>query len=149
MSYLIPDAIADVKLSEGFRSEIYNCPAGFPTWGYGSRVDLGITEEEASAILEIKMLNMWNQIVSAKPWAEILPLEVRQALQNLVYNVGPTGCLGFRRMWAALETQMWGAAAAEVMDSTYARQVGDRAKRVANLIGGCDPDFEPLTLVYG
>ena len=54
--------------------------------------------------------------------------------QGAIINAGFMGVatlLGFRRMIDALDRGDWQAASVELLDSDYARQVGQRAQRLA------------------
>ena len=58
--------------------------------------------------------------------------EARQrALVNLMFNLGPDRFAGFKKLIAAVRAGDWSEAAAHCLDSKYAQQVGDRAKRIA------------------
>lgn len=58
----------------------------------------------------------------------------RAALLDLRFNVGATRFRGFERMIAALENGNFVAAAIEMFDSKWARQVGERAQDDSNLL---------------
>ena len=49
----------------------------------------------------------------------------------MAFNLGVGGLLAFTKMFAALQERDWDRAAAEMLDSRWARQVGDRAVRLA------------------
>ncbi|MCV6587566.1 MAG: hypothetical protein OIF57_00865 [Marinobacterium sp.] len=52
-------------------------------------------------------------------------------LANMAYNLGVPRLKGFRKMWRALEQGDYKLAAAEMLDSRWARQVGKRATELA------------------
>jgi lysozyme len=52
----------------------------------------------------------------------------------MAYNMGVKGLLKFTDMLTALYEHRYDDAAAAALDSVWARQVGDRATRIANLI---------------
>ena len=47
-------------------------------------------------------------------------------LINMAYNLGVEGLYEFKDMWAAIEAGNFDLAAAEMLDSLWAEQVGDR-----------------------
>jgi lysozyme len=56
------------------------------------------------------------------------------ALLDLAHNLGIKGLFGFRRMKDAICCGAWDAAAEELLDSTYAKQVPARAARNAEML---------------
>lgn len=117
---------------EGLRLRPYICPAGALTIGIGRNLsDKGITEAEAMAMLE-------TDIAGARVDVEFLLdkfgierwklSQARQdALANMAFNIGRASLAGFKRMFTAILAEDFDVAAAEMLDSKYARDVGDRA----------------------
>jgi lysozyme len=64
------------------------------------------------------------------------PADVKNALRLMVYQLGPAGLFSFRRMLAALEARDRVTAAEEALESTWAEQTPERARRVAMQIRG-------------
>jgi lysozyme len=58
----------------------------------------------------------------------------KQALSNFVFNVGINTAMTFKNSMALLQAGQYSKAADAMMDSKWARQVGDRAKRVTAMI---------------
>jgi lysozyme len=56
---------------------------------------------------------------------------VQEVLANMCFNLGLTGLLGFRQTLALLQAGRYGEAAAEMLRSAWAGQVGARAERLA------------------
>jgi len=52
---------------------------------------------------------------------------------NMAFNMQGK-LLGFRKFLAAAQRGDWNGAATEMLDSLWARQVGDRAKRLASMM---------------
>lgn len=85
-----------IKISEGFQPKRYNCPAGYPTIGYGTRIfrsidtelwDSIITEETATSLLldAVKGIEEFIDGVVDVPLTE----NQRGALVDFIYNLGP------------------------------------------------------------
>ena len=61
MRHITQEGMELIKQFESFQSQIYICPAGYPTIGYGhmvkaqerERFTVGITESDASALLQV------------------------------------------------------------------------------------------------
>ena len=59
----------------------------------------------------------------------------RQAIVlNMGYQLGVTGLFNFKRMWIAFDEGDYVKAAKEALDSRWAKQTPERAKRVAMVI---------------
>ena len=65
-----------------------------------------------------------------------LSQERQEVLFSLSYQLGTTGLLNFKRMWAAIEAHDFATAAAELLDSKYATQTPNRANKNAKILGG-------------
>lgn len=81
-----------IKVSEGFRSKMYLCPAGIPTIGYGHVLRKGedsgeITEIQAEYLLQNDVAEVEDKINNLVS----VPLTQNQfdALISFTYNVGP------------------------------------------------------------
>jgi lysozyme len=53
---------------------------------------------------------------------------------NIFFNLGATRFRGFKNAIAAMNTENYDAAAVEFMDSRWARQVGNRALELTDII---------------
>lgn len=129
MERLKEDLIAD----EGLRLTPYQCPAGKTTIGVGRNLDdVGITEAEAMALLDNDIVRVKAQLTKALPWLQ--GDNVQRALGNMTFQMGLGGVLKFKKMLAALQVKDYTAARREALDSAWARQTPQRAKRVTDLI---------------
>ena len=125
--------IADLKRDEGFRAKPYRDSEGLLTIGYGTLIEAGISEAEAELLLVHRLEQMIAELVAIHPIAHF-PEAVQRALCNMAYNLGVVRLSEFRRMWRALEDGYLERAADEALDSKWARQVGSRSERIAELI---------------
>ena len=121
-----------IKLHEGFELYPYKCPAGKLTIGYGRNIeDNGISEEEAELMLANDIQRCVLELKRVLPWYDGLD-DVRQAvLIDMCYNLGISRLLKFKRFLSALEQDYYDLAAREMLDSLWAKQVGQRAERLA------------------
>lgn len=125
----------DLKRDEGIRLKPYYDTTGNLTIGIGRNLtDNGITEQEAEYLLN----NDINKTLSLLEnnldfWNNLSPRRKR-ALTNMAFNLGTTRFLGFKRMIKALRDGDYKKAAAEALDSKWSKQVGLRAKRIADMI---------------
>lgn len=117
---------------EGLRLKPYRCSAGRLTIGVGRNLeDRGITEAEALMLLDNDTSAFWGQLAAALPWIMQAPEAVQEVLVNMCFNLGLAGLLGFRQTLAHLEAGRHAEAAAEMLRSRWAGQVGARAERLA------------------
>ncbi len=128
------DIYADIKRDEGFCAKPYNDSEGLLTIGYGTLIKDGISEAEAELLLKHRFEKVFDELMARRPTVRDLPVPVIRAMANMAYNLGVPRLMGFKRMWAALEASDYETAAAEALDSQWARQVGARAGRIADLI---------------
>lgn len=123
-----------LKFDEGFRSKVYKCTAGYNTIGYGFNLDLNhFPEPIASALLKYCIDKTKAELIPFS-WYNMQPSGIKDALVNMGFNLGIPKLLKFKNMIKALEQKDYKAAADHALDSLWARQVGDRAQRIATII---------------
>jgi lysozyme len=127
-----------LRKHEGFRSTVYTCtPAGKFTIGIGRCIDIsvagaGITQDEAEYLLR-QDINRFTAMTRGLIVTFDSLDEVRQeTLVELCFNMGPSNLGKFSKMLAAIDVKDWDTAAAELLDSRYAAQVGQRAITLAD-----------------
>jgi GH24 family phage-related lysozyme (muramidase) len=59
-----------------------------------------------------------------------LPEEAQRIIANMMFNMGRTRLSKFKGMKRGVDARNWDAAAAEMVDSAWYRQVPNRAKRL-------------------
>lgn len=117
---------------EGLRLKPYRCTAGRLTIGVGRNLDdRGITESEALVLLDNDIKDCWGRLAVALPWVLGAPEPVQEVLLNMCFNLGLAGLLGFRQTLAHVQAGRYAEAAAGMLRSKWAGQVGARAERLA------------------
>lgn len=126
--------LEQLERHEGLRLKPYQDTVGKTTIGFGRNLDdRGISEDEAGFMLD-------NDIDLVEEELERMPLylsldPIRQVvLANMAFNMGMPTLLTFSRMLGALAEKDWDRAAAEMMNSKWARQVGSRADELSELM---------------
>lgn len=120
---------------EGIRKSAYQDSMGYWTIGAGRLIDArknaGLSIDEIFYLLRNDIDRTYQALVNYS-WFKSL-CDVRQGvLIELAFNVGVNGLLGFKRMIAALEPLNPALAAKEMLDSAWAKQVGEaRSKDMA------------------
>ena len=134
-----PDEIAQLRSDEGFRGQPYNDTLGFATIGYGTRLPL--TPEEAEWLMMRRWDIMRMQLRAAYRQEtgeslDHLPTNAVRALDNMVYQLGPSKVMAFKKMVAALVKRDFAEAAAQMKDSRWHDQTPNRCERAAALMRG-------------
>lgn len=128
-----------IKKHEGLRLKPYRCTAGKLTIGYGRNLeDNGITEEEAHFLLMNDLKKSWDECCKAFSWISKMDKIRQGVIVELCFNMGLGRLKGFKKMLAACERGDYETASVEMLDSLWARQVGQRAKTLANIMKGTD-----------
>lgn len=124
--------IADLMVDEGFRGRSYRDAVGVLTIGYGRNLEANpLTTDEAQYLLEHDVDRAIRVVRQSLPWTARLDAVRQSVLVNMAFNLGMVKLLGFRRMLEAAKSGDFETAADEMLDSTWAQQVGHRAQRLA------------------
>jgi len=118
---------------EGLKLKPYKCTSDKLTIGVGRNLEArGITEEEALLMLDNDIVYFEEQLRRRfQNFRDITPC--RQAvLVNMAFNLGVNGLLKFKNMLIALINEDFDEAAAQLLNSRYAEQVGKRAHELAD-----------------
>lgn len=129
-----PELIAALKQDEGLRLTAYKDTVGVFTIGYGhAHVAPGTVwtqaQAEAALIEDVKEHNA--KLLKALPWVANLDPVRRRVLQNMAFNLGVDGLLGFKNTLEAVRTGRYNQAASGMLNSLWAKQVKGRAVRLA------------------
>jgi GH24 family phage-related lysozyme (muramidase) len=138
---------ASIRRDEGYSAVVYDDATGLPikkgsvvqgnpTMFNGLRVDQPVPRAAGDLAMQLVTEGNWAALLFIHPWLQTQPDDVQGALQNMAYNLGAEGVAGFQMMLAALQRGDREAAALNCLDSFWAKQVGARAERVADLIRG-------------
>ena len=119
---------------EGLKLKPYKCTADKLTIGVGRNVeDRGISEATAMQMLDEDINICLAELNATINNFERLPEPVQMTLVDLCFNLGLKRLLAFKKtlkyIQEGLITGNYTKAAVELLDSAYARQVPNRAKR--------------------
>lgn len=127
---------SDLSTDEGKRSKVYNDSMGIPTVGIGCNLrDNGLCEAAIYAQFLHDVATAEAEVAKVVPKYNSLSDNRRAALINMAFNLGHR-LGGFQKFLAAVNAGNWHTASHEMIDSTWAKQVGERAVRLSNLIIG-------------
>ena len=117
---------------EGTELKLYKCSENFWTIGTGRNLQVnGISQDEADLMLD-------NDIKGAERGAKSLVSDfnglsdnVKIVLVSMVFQMGKRGVSNFKNMLQAIEIGAFDVAAIEMLNSRWAKQTPNRAKRLA------------------
>ncbi len=120
-----------LKKDEGFKGSPYLDSLGKMTIGYGTL--LPIDEIEAELLLIHRLNLVQSELEIRIDFFESLPENIKIALTNMAYQLGVRGVLNFKNMLNALKNGDYQLAYEEALNSKWAKQTPNRAKRTAGL----------------
>lgn len=116
-----------LRIHEGLVLKPYTCTAGKLTIGIGHNLDNGITAKQAYLLLEEDIAICQKELDRYFPGWDSHDDARQNVLIEMCFNMGAPRLTGFKKMWAALANHDYKTAAAEMLDSQWAKQVGQRA----------------------
>lgn len=120
---------------EGMRSRPYLDTTGNLTIGVGRNLTAnGISDKEAAEMLWNDIEKALDAANNAFSWIKTLDKTRKNVIYSMVFNMGIGGVRSFKKMISALENEDWGLAAAEMLDSKWAKQVGSRAIELSEMM---------------
>jgi len=130
------DIVEKVKSEEGFEADMYTCPGGYLTIGYGINLESTPIPKYIAELWLKHELERREEALLALPWYQGLNDDRRVAIQDMAYNLGFSGLMKFKRMISAIYQKNYRLAATEMLNSKYARDVPNRANRNAEIMRG-------------
>lgn len=123
---------ADLTVDEGRRARIYLCTAGKVTGGVGRNLtDRAFSDDEIDLMLKNDIKGVERDLDRRLPWWRQMSEARQNVLANMCFNLGIDRLLGFVNTLALMKAARYDAAAAEMINSKWAKQVGARAIRLA------------------
>ena len=131
----------ELEVDEGVKYEIYNDHLGYPTFGIGHLVlddDPESGQQTGTIVSKDRVAEAFDHDVETVisdcerlyPEFDELPEEVQLIIANMMFNMGRPRLSKFKGMKAGVDSQDWKAAADEMIDSAWYRQVPNRAGRL-------------------
>ena len=138
--------LKSVKEHEGFRSKVYLDTLGKRTVGYGHLCVEDHWEDdkeyEWGYLEEILIKDLREAIAGADELIEQhnckdLKGQAKEVVVEMIFQLGKTGVSKFKKMWEALSEYNYIGASFEMLDSKWANQTPNRAKKMAALMKEC------------
>ena len=127
----------EVKLHEGFRDVVYKDSLGKRTIGYGHLCVEDHWEDdkkyEKEYLDEIFNKDFDNAHHNALTLIENRPINdvAKEVIIEMVFQLGIGGVSKFKNMWKALDSEDYGEASFQMLDSLWAKQTPARAGKLA------------------
>lgn len=134
-----------LKIDEGVKYEVYDDHLGYKTFGIGHLVKT--TDEEYGApcgtpVSVDRVNSVFDEDVETyiaeaeKVFGNLqeMPQEAQQVIVNMCFNMGAPRLSQFKKFIKAIHDEDWKTASVEMLDSRWAKQVGDRANRLSDRI---------------
>jgi lysozyme len=146
---------SQISKHEGIEPSVYKDTLKHPTIGIGFNLDdksnqqklakLGINLNELlsgkelsqTQIKQLYNLSLTTAYADAKKFLPNLqshPVEVQKAIIDMSFNLGINKLMQFKKLRNALATKNYKLAAAEMLNSNWASQVGRRAQTLASMV---------------
>jgi len=126
-----------LKRHEGVKSKAYKCPAGYWTIGVGRNIDsdggLGLSDEEVDFLLDNDIIRCIKEL-QVFPWFNSLNEARQHAIIDICFNLGLPRLMLFQKANLAMSASNFDLAADEYYDSKWAKQVGNRAIEICEMI---------------
>lgn len=121
-------------LHEGLKLKPYRCTAGKLTIGVGRNLeDKGLTEDEALFLLANDIREISKQL-EQYGWYRGLDAIRQKVIVDMAFNLGVYGLLSFKDTIQALNCYDYDMAAKEMENSRWYRQVGERGRRLVEMM---------------
>jgi len=125
----------EIKKEEGFRMETYYCTEGHLTGGYGHKMLEGEEVPKDKAGWDKLFERDFARAVTGADDLLMICPDIDETARNIVvemvYQMGAYGVSKFKGMLKALQDGDYKQASVEMLDSKWAKQTPNRAKRMA------------------
>lgn len=126
---------AQLRRDEGTVPYAFRDSEGYWTIGTGRLIDRrkggGLSTDEIDYLLSNDIDKHYDELVAALPWAEHLDEARLAALLNMAFQMGVPNLLGFKQTLAAVRDGRYDHAEQLALQSLWAKQTPERARRVA------------------
>ena len=133
----------EIEYDEGNVQKIYLDHLGLPTFGighlvresdpeYGWEVGTEVSKERCDSVFNEDVKTVISDCYKLYPDFDDLPEEVKRIIANMMFNMGRPSLSKFKGMKRGVDARDWNAAADEMVDSRWYRQVTKRAQRLVD-----------------
>ena len=134
-----------LKIDEGVKYEVYDDHLGYKTFGighlittkdeeYGAIIGTIVSEKRVNAVFDTDVNTYIDEAKKVFGNLEEMPQEAQQVIVNMCFNMGSPRLSQFKKFIKAIHDEDWATASAEMLNSKWAKQVGERANRLSDRI---------------
>ena len=131
----------EISIDEGVKYEIYLDHLGLPTFGighlvrdddpeYGEPIGTSVSESRVNECFDRDVEIVIDDCRRLYEDFDDLPSEAQLIIANMMFNMGRPRLSKFKGMKRGVDARDWNAAADEMVDSRWYRQVTNRADRL-------------------
>ena len=127
-----------LRKHESVETHAYKCSANKTTIGVGRNIDknggIGLSQKEIDYLLASDVERVEAELSQAFNWYDDLNDARKDAMMDICFNLGLPRLMLFKKSLAAMSNRHYEIAAIELLDSRWARQVGQRAITISEII---------------
>tara|TARA_R110000796_G_scaffold111580_1_gene223102 strand:- start:1280 stop:1699 length:420 start_codon:yes stop_codon:yes gene_type:complete len=127
-----------LRKHEGVETHAYKCTANKTTIGVGRNIDpdggIGLSSDEINYLLLNDIKRVDSEISGAFIWYRTLNTARKDAIMDMCFNMGLPRLSKFKKALAGMALGDYNEAASEFLNSRWAKQVGQRAITVTDII---------------
>jgi len=131
----------ELENDEGVKYEVYKDHLGYPTFGIGHLIlesdpehgeidGTAVSEDRVKEAFENDVVGVLSDCETLYSDFEELPEDAQRIIANMMFNMGRPRLSKFKGMKRGVDARDWNAAADEMIDSAWYRQVTNRASRL-------------------
>ena len=136
MKYNVSHFLDKLIEHEGMVLNVYKDTLGIDTIGYGFAIkDLVLDEDISEMILRRKLDSLIDRANKRFKFLKDLPIKAQDVIYEMCYQMGISGVSKFKKTLLYLENHEFKMASKEMLDSRWARQTPNRAKKLSDIIG--------------
>ena len=137
------ELIRELRRDEGVEYSPYLDTVGVKTVGVGHNMQahplpsdwtFPLTDAQVDQLLAQDVQDVFNDLDRVFPWWRNMNYVRQRVIANMTFNLGIPRLAGFKNTLAAMEQGRYTSAAAGMMASLWAKQVGKRAERLAEMM---------------
>ena len=131
----------ELERDEGVKYEVYHDHLGYPTFGIGhlitdddpecgAAIGTKVSDDRVKEAFSSDIETVLSDCEHLYENFGDLPEEVKLIIANMMFNMGRTRLSKFKGMKRGVDARDWNAAADEMVDSRWYKQVTNRANRL-------------------
>ena len=130
----------ELRCDEGFKCMPYIDTVGIPTIGIGRNMKakpipqhwtFPLSDDQVGYLLAEDLGDVFSDLDRELPWWRDLSYARQRVMANMCFNMGISGLCTFKNTLAYVQSGNYCLAAEHMLESKWAKQVGDRANRLA------------------